>query len=73
MELELGVASHYDDERAEACARDTLMGADCFAALATLPDLYLATCSGVPPEQVPARRAELGLAALDAGGDARPA
>ena len=49
------------------------MPTDCFAALAALPDAYLATCFGVPPEQVPARRAELGLAALDGGADCRPA
>jgi hypothetical protein len=45
------------------------MPTDGFAALAALPDAYLATCFGVPPEQVPARRAELGLAALDRGAD----
>jgi hypothetical protein len=35
------------------------------------PDAYLAACFGVPEEQVPARRAELGLAALDGGADCR--
>jgi len=32
-----------------------------FAALAWLPDRYLATCLGVPAEQVGPRRLELGL------------
>jgi hypothetical protein len=74
MEIERGlVAGRYDDERAEGYARDALMQADCFAALAGVPDVYLAACFGVPEEQVPARRAELGLAALDRGGDCRPA
>lgn len=73
MELELGLtAGRYDDERAEGYARDALMEADCFAALAALPDTYLAASFGVPEEQVPARRAELGLAALDGGADCRP-
>jgi hypothetical protein len=66
MEIELGLMDgRYNDERAEGFARELLMGADCFAALATLPDAYLANCFGVPPEQVPARRAELGLGALN--------
>ena len=74
MELERGlIAGRYDDERAEGYARDALMERDCFAALAALPDAYLAACFGVPAEQVPARRAELGLAALDRGADCRPA
>lgn len=74
MEIELGlVAGRYDDERAEGYAREALLPTDCFAALAALPDAYLAICFGVPPEQVPARRAELGLAALDGGADCRPA
>lgn len=47
------------------------MPADCFAALAALPDAYLAACFCVPPEQIPARRAELGLGALAGGGDCR--
>jgi hypothetical protein len=72
MELELGVeGGPYDEERAEGYARELLMRADCFAALAALPDLYLAACFGVPAEQVPARRAELALA-LAPGGDCRP-
>jgi DNA-binding response OmpR family regulator len=81
-ELELGLlGGRYDDERAEAYAREALMGADGFGALmgadgfgalAALPDAYLATCFGVPHEQVAARRAELGLAALDGGADCRP-
>jgi hypothetical protein len=41
--------------------------------MAALPDAYLATCFGAPAEQVFARRAELGLAALDGGADCRPA
>ena len=49
-----------------------LMGADRFAALAALPDTYLANCFGVPPEQVPTRRAELGLETLNGGADRRP-
>ena len=74
MEIELGLENGpYDDERAEGYAREALMPTDCFAALAALPDAYLATCFGVPPEQVPARRAELGLAGLDGGADCRPA
>jgi hypothetical protein len=74
MEIELGLErGPYDDERAEGYAREALMPTDCFAALAALPDAYLATCFGVPPEQVPARSAELGLAALDGGADCRPA
>jgi hypothetical protein len=74
MEIELGLErGRYDDERGEGHAREALMPTDCFAALAALPAAYLATCFGVPPEQVPARRAELGLAALDGGADCRPA
>jgi hypothetical protein len=75
MEIERGLeCGRYDDERAEGHAREALMPTDCFAALAALPDTYLAVCFGVPPEQVPARRAELGLAALDGGADCcRPA
>jgi hypothetical protein len=73
MEIEVGlVAERYDDERAEGHAREALMPTHCFAALAALPDAYLATCFGVPHEQVPARRAELGLGALDGGADCRP-
>ena len=72
MEIELGLAAgRYDDERAGDYARDALMEADCFAALAALPDPYLAACFGVPVEQVPVRRAELGFAALDRGADCR--
>lgn len=74
MEIELGLlAGPYDEERAEGYARELLMGADGFGALAALPDTYLAACFGVPDEQVPARRAELGLGALDGGSDCRPA
>jgi hypothetical protein len=74
MEIELGLErGPYDDERAEGHAREALMPTDCIAALAALPDAYLATCFGVPHEQLPARRAELGLAALDGGADCRPA
>jgi hypothetical protein len=73
MELELGLETGpYDEERAEGYAREALMPAGCFAALAALPDAYLAACFGVPPEQVPARRAELGLGAPASGGDCRP-
>jgi hypothetical protein len=73
MQIELGLErGPYDEERAEGYAREELMPADRFAALAALPDAYLATCFGVPPEQVPARRAELGLAALSGGADCRP-
>ena len=73
MELELSLETGaYDDERAEGYAREALMPADSFAALAPLPDAYLAICFGVPAEQVPARRAELGLSALATGGDCRP-
>jgi hypothetical protein len=73
MEIELGlVGEPYDEERAEGYAREALMDAECFAALAALPDVYLAVCFGVPAEQVPARRAELGLGALASGGDCRP-
>ena len=72
MELELGLETgRYDEERAEGYARDLLMPADCFAALAALPDAYLATCFGVPAEQIAARRAELGLGPLAPGGDCR--
>jgi hypothetical protein len=72
MELELGLAmGAYDQERAEGYAREALMPVDCFAPLAGLPDVYLAICFGVPAEQVPARRAELGLDALAGGGDCR--
>lgn len=74
MELELRVETGpYDEERAERYAREVLLPAECFAALAALPDAYLATCFGVPAEQVPARRSDLGLGALSAGGDCRPA
>lgn len=74
MELELGVETGpYDEKRAEAYAREELMPAEYFAAIAALPDAYLATCFGVPAEQVPTRRSELGLAALAAGGGCRPA
>jgi hypothetical protein len=73
MELELGLATGpYDEGRAEGYARDALMPVDYFAALAALPDAYLAVCFGVPAEQVPARRAELGLGRLTGGGDCRP-
>jgi hypothetical protein len=73
MEIQLGLESGaYDDERAEGYAREALMGGDCFAALAALPDPYLAACFGVPPEQVAARRTEIGLSALCGGGDCRP-
>jgi hypothetical protein len=62
MELELGLSEGaYDDERAEGYARELLMPEIEFAALAWLPDAYLATCFGVPPEQVERRRPELGL------------
>jgi hypothetical protein len=72
MEIERAVTTGpYDDRRAEGYARDALMPADCFAALAALPDAYLAACFGVPAEQVPARRVELGLGALAGGGDCR--
>jgi hypothetical protein len=73
MELELGLESgRYDEERAQGYAREALMPEDCFAALAALPDAYLAACFGVPAEQVPARREELGLGALASSGDCRP-
>jgi hypothetical protein len=73
MGLELGLdAGPYDEERAEAYARELLMPEDGFAALATLPDAYLAACFGVPADQVPERRAELGLAPLASGGGCRP-
>jgi hypothetical protein len=72
MEIERGlIPGPYDEERAEGYARDALMAADCFAALAALPDAYLAACFGVPTEQVTARRVELGLGALAGGGDCR--
>lgn len=62
MELELGlVGGPYDEERAEGYARELLMPEQEFAALAWLPDPYLATCFGVPLEQVEARREELAL------------
>jgi len=48
------------------------MPAGCFGALAALPDPYLATCFGVPAEQVAARRTELALGALARGADCRP-
>jgi hypothetical protein len=57
----------YDDGRADGFAREVLMPAHCFAALAALPDAYLAACFGVPAEQVPTRRAELRLAGLSGG------
>ena len=73
MEIEGGLtAGPYDDERAEGHARDVLVPADCFAALAALPDPYLGACFGVPAEQIPARRAELGLGPLAGGGDCLP-
>ena len=72
MEVELGLEyGPYDDERAEGFAREALMPVDCFAALAGLPDPYLAACFGVPAEQVPMRRSELGLTRLNGGADGR--
>jgi hypothetical protein len=74
MELELGLETGpYDEERAEGYAREVLMPAECFAAIAALPDTYLAACFGVHAEQIPTRREELGLGGLAAGGDCRPA
>ena len=49
------------------------IAAEGFAALSALPDAYLCACLGVPGEQVPLRRAELGLDALARGADCRPA
>jgi hypothetical protein len=73
MEIELALEpGPYSGERAEGYACEALMPTDCFAALAALPDAYLATCFGVPIEQVPERRAELGLGALAEGADCRP-
>ena len=43
-----------------------------FAALASLPDAYLASCFCLPPEQIPARRCELGVAADPDGADRDP-
>jgi hypothetical protein len=43
-----------------------------FAALASLPDAYLASCFCVPPEQIRARRCELGVAADPDGADSDP-
>ena len=63
MEIERGLAAgRYDDERAEGYARETLMAGDCFAALAALPDIYLAACFGVPAGAGPreACRARIG-------------
>jgi hypothetical protein len=64
MELELSLEQGpYDDERAQGFARELLMPEGEFAALAWLPDPYLATCFGVPAEQIEPRRLELGLRA----------
>jgi hypothetical protein len=62
MGLELGLADGpYDDERAEGCARELLMPEGEFAALAWLPNQYLATCFVVPTEQIEPRRLELAV------------
>jgi hypothetical protein len=64
MELELGLAGGvYEEQRAQAYARELLMPEGEFAALAWLPDPYPATCFGVPPEQVKPRQLELRLRA----------
>jgi hypothetical protein len=73
MEIEQGLErGPYTNRRAEAYARGSLIAAEGFAALAALPDAYLAACFGVPAEQVPLRRVELGLGALAHGADRRP-
>jgi hypothetical protein len=62
MEIELGVAEgRYAEERAQRYAGALLMPAVEFAALAALPDAYLAAAFGVPAEQIAPRRVELGL------------
>jgi hypothetical protein len=72
MEVELGLEpGPYSDERAERYARELLLPAGEYEALASLPDAYLAARFGVPAEQAYARRSELGLAFLAAGADAR--
>lgn len=53
--------SPYTPDRACAFARDLLVPTHQFAMLAGLTDGALAACFGVPTEQIPARRAELGL------------
>jgi hypothetical protein len=73
MEIELGLEpGPYSDERAAGYAREGLMPEGEYAALAWLPDAYLAARFGVPEEQAAARRAELGLAFLAGGADSRP-
>ena len=52
MEIELGLEpGPYDDERAEGFAREVLMPADCFAALAALPDPYRPPASACRPSR----------------------
>lgn len=54
-------AGPYTPETACTFARDLLLPTHEFAMLAVLTDGALAACFGVPAEQIPARRAELGL------------
>ena len=63
----------YEDARAERYARELLMPAGEFTALAWRPESYLAACFAVPSEQIAARRRELGLGKTPGGRQPRAA
>ncbi len=74
MEIDQGLLpGEYEDALAESYARELLMPAREFAALAWLPEPYLAACFAVPAEQTGARRRDLGLGGTPEGPRPRPA